>query len=95
MIQLSSDDAVAYHSLAYLYGQHNRSLESGVKFARKAVQLSPKSALYHSTLSWLLYKLSRYTEAEGAILRAIEINPNNPLYREGLEEIQAQIKTTR
>jgi len=95
VIQLDSDDAVAYHSLAYLYGQHNRSLENGVKLARKAAQLSPKSALYHSTLSWLLYKLGRYTEAEDAILRTIKINPNNPLYREGLEEIRTQIKTTR
>lgn len=87
-ILLAPEDAVAYHGLAYLYGQHDRNLAKAVELARHATQLAPASAPYHNTLSWLYYKVGRYDAAETAILKAIELAPDNPLYREGLREIR-------
>ena len=91
-IALAPAAAVAYHGLAYLYGQHDRNLEKAVELARHATELSPDSALYHNTLSWLYYKVGKYDEAETAILMAIELAPDNPLYREGLTEIRQERK---
>ncbi|MXY28015.1 tetratricopeptide repeat protein [Candidatus Poribacteria bacterium] len=91
-IELSPDTAMAHHGLAYLYGQHSRNLEKAVELARHATELSPNSAPYHNTLSWLYYKVGRYKEAEMAILKAVELAPDNPLYQEGLAEIRQREK---
>ena len=87
-IALAPKVAVAYHGLAYLYGQHNQNLEKAVELAHHATELSPDSAPYYNTLSWLCYKMGRYNDAETAILKAIELAPDNPLYQEGLAEIR-------
>ncbi|MXY99098.1 tetratricopeptide repeat protein [Candidatus Poribacteria bacterium] len=87
-IALAPEDAVAYHGLAYLYGQHDQNLAKAVELARHATELSPASAPYYNTLSWLCYKVGKYHAAETAILKAIELAPDNPLYREGLKEIR-------
>ena len=87
-ITLAPEMAMAYHGLAYLYGQHGRNLEKAIELARHATELSPDSAAYHNTLSWLCYKLGKYDEAETAILKAIELAPDNPLYHEGLKKIR-------
>ena len=87
-IALAPKEAIAYHGLAYLYGQHNRNLAKAVELAHHATEQSPNSAPYYNTLSWLCYKVGKYDEAETAILKAIELAPANPLYREGLKEIR-------
>lgn len=87
-IALASEGAMAYHGLAYLYGQHNQNLKKAIELARQATELSPNSAPYYNTLSWLCYKVGRYKEAETAILKAIALAPDNRLYRDGLEEIR-------
>ena len=87
-IELSPEAAVAHHGLAYLYGQHGRNLEKAIELARRATELSPNSAAYHNTLSWLYYKVGKYKAAEMAILKAVELAPDNPLYQEGLEAIR-------
>ena len=91
-IALAPETAVAYHGLAYLYGKHDRNLEKAIELARHAAELSPNSAAYHNTLSWLYYKVGKHEEAVIAILKAIELAPDNPLYQEGLEEIRQREK---
>lgn len=87
-IALAPEGAIAYHGLAYLYGQHDQNLEEAIELVRHATALSPNSARYYNTLSWLCYKVGRYQEAEIAILKAIALAPDNPLYRDGLTEIR-------
>ena len=91
-IKLKPGMASAHHGLAYLYGQHNRNMEKAITLARKATELSPKSAPYYNTLSWLCFKHGEYDAAESAALKAIELAPDNPIYQEGLEEIRQQRK---
>ncbi|MXV73626.1 tetratricopeptide repeat protein [Candidatus Poribacteria bacterium] len=91
-IVLAPEAAMAYHGLAYLYGRHNQKLEKAVELARHATKLSPDSAPYYNTLSWLCYKIRKYDAAETAILKAIELAPDNPLYQEGLAEIRQREK---
>ena len=91
-IALAPEEAVAYHGLAYLYGQHNQNLEKAIELARHATELSPDSARYYNTLSWLYYKVGKYDAAETAILKAIELAPDNSLYRDGLKEIRQEKK---
>ncbi len=94
-IALAPEMAAAYHGLAYLFGQQDRNLEEAIKLARKATELFPKSAPYHNTLSWLCYKVGKYGEAETAVLEAIKLAPDNPLYQEGLQEIRQCLNKSR
>lgn len=87
-IELKPEMAGAHHGLAYLYGQHNRDLNQAIDFARKATELSPTSAPYYNTLSWLYYKHGKYDAAETAVMKAIELDPDNSVYQEGLKEIR-------
>jgi cytochrome c-type biogenesis protein CcmH/NrfG len=36
----------------------------------------------------LCYKTGKYDEAETAVLKAIELAPDNPVHQEGLKEIR-------
>lgn len=91
-ISLLPEMAAAHHGLAYLYGKHNRDLGQAIASARKAVELSPSSAPYHNTLSWLCFMHGKFDAAEAAVLKAIELAPDNPVYQEGLKEIRQQRK---
>ena len=94
-IALAPEMAAAYHGLAYLFGQHDQNLEKAIELAHKATQLSSESAPYHNTLSWLYYKTGRYNEAEISVLKAIELVPDNPVYKEGLKEIRQCLNKSR
>ena len=63
-------------------------LDEAVLLSKKAADLSPKSTSYLNTLALLYYKQGKYQEAEAAIKKAIKLAPENPLYREGLKQIQ-------
>lgn len=91
-ISLVPEMAAAHHGLAYLYGKHNRDLDQAITSARRATELSPSSALYHNTLSWLCFKHGKYDAAETALLKAIKLAPDNPVYQEGLKEIREKRK---
>ncbi len=91
-ISLVPEMAAAHHGLAYLYGKHNSNLDQAIASARKAVELSPSSAPYHNTLSWLCFKHGKYDAAEAALLKAIKLAPDNPVYQEGLKEIRQKRK---
>ena len=91
-ITLVPEMAAAHHGLAYLYGKHDRDLDQAITSARKATELSPSSAPYYNTLSWLCFKHGKYDAAEAALLKAIELAPDNPVYKEGLKEIRENRK---
>lgn len=91
-ISLMPEMAAAHHGLAYLYGKHNRDFDQAITSARRAVELSPSSAPYYNTLSWLCFKHGKYDTAEAAILKAIELAPDNTVYQEGLKEIREKRK---
>jgi tetratricopeptide (TPR) repeat protein len=66
--------------------------------ARKATEIDPKSAPAWQTLSWALRSDSfgrafqgnwSQTEAEKALRKAMELDPENPTYRGGLAEVLA------
>jgi Flp pilus assembly protein TadD len=55
--------------------------------AEKAAVLDPASARYRNTLALIYYRLGRLPEAEAAIRAALELEPDNAAYRDGLERI--------
>lgn len=90
-VELDPDDAIARHSLAYLYGREEIELPRAVALAREATRLAPTTALYHNTLSWLLLKSDDRDAAEIAALRAVELAPGNAVYRARLSAVREHI----
>jgi len=87
-IEIEYSAAYAYERLAHLYGAWGRHLDKGLKLAKKAVELQPNSVVYLNTLSWMYYLRKDYVQAEQAIKKALSLQPDNPVLKEGLKAIQ-------
>ena len=84
---LASGLPKAYHALAQLYAQRGVKLTSALAYAQKAIALTPNVASYYNTLALIAYRTGAYRRAETAIRKAIELEPENRNYREGLKQI--------
>jgi len=87
----------AYHALAQLNAkaahQHRRGpqqktvLQKARYYALKAIQLKPQTASYYNTLALIDFQRRDYLQAKQAIQKALEIDPNNQNYQQGLKQI--------
>jgi tetratricopeptide (TPR) repeat protein len=81
--------ATAYNQAAWLSACCRRSLDKGLSYARKAVELSPKTAAYHDTLAEVLFQLGKKAEAVAAQKRAVALSPARVYFRKQLKRIEA------
>jgi hypothetical protein len=81
--------AMAYNQAAWLSACCRRHLDKGQSFARKAVELSPKTAAYHDTLAEVLFQLGKKDEALAAQKKAVELSPARVYFRKQLKRIEA------
>ena len=84
---LASGLPKAYHALAQLYGQHRVKLDAAIGYAQKAIALKPNVARYYNTLALIAFRKGDEHQAETAIRKAVELEPENRNYREGLKQI--------
>ena len=84
---LASGLPKAYHALAQLYGKRGVKLSEALAYAQKAIALNPNVASYYNTLARIAFRKGDYRQAETAIRKAIELEPENRNYREGLKQI--------
>lgn len=94
-IDLAPSSAKAYERLAHLYGVQGVHRDKALELAQKAIELQPDSAGYLNTLSWLYYMSKDYVKAEAAVKKAVTLQPDNRLYREGLKVIQQAAEANR
>ena len=94
---LSSGLPKAYHALAQLSAKvasrrkagakRDVTLETAQRYAKKAVHLDPNVASYYNTLALIEFRRGDYRQAEQAIRKALELEPENPNYQHGLKQI--------
>ena len=92
---LASGLPKAYHALARLsakFAMENKSergvdLEAARGYAQEAIRLDPNVASYHNTLALIDFRRGDYLQAEKAIRKALELDPENPNYQQGLKQI--------
>jgi putative PEP-CTERM system TPR-repeat lipoprotein len=79
MLELNEHQELALNNLAW----HLRETQSdrALVYARRAVELNPKSANAQDTLAMVLLEKGMYPEAERAIERALKEAPQNPSIR--------------
>ena len=86
----------AYHALAQLSAKKTdveprATLERARQYAQQAIDLDPNIASYYNTLALIEFRRGDYRQAEKAIRKALELEPNNRNYQYGLKQISDKL----
>ena len=93
-IAVDENSADAHNNLAWLYASQGEQLKRAIELAERAVALEVNAARL-DTLAYVYYRYGAYPEAEQAISRAIELEPNNTTYTDRLNEIQQAMEAVQ
>lgn len=93
-IAVDENSADAHNNLAWLYAMQGEKLERAVELAERAVELDANAARL-DTLAYVYHRHGAYTKAKQAILRAIDLEPNNTAYKERLNEIRQTMEDAK
>ena len=98
---LASGLPKAYHALAQLSAkfasgdesdaEQGVTLKTARRYAQQAVDLDPNVASYYNTLALIEFRRGAYQQAEQAIRKALELEPKNPNYQQGLKQISDKL----
>ena len=93
---LASKLPKAYHALAQLSAkiadaEPSVTLETARRYAQQAIDLDPNVASYYNTLALIDFRRGDYRQAEQAIRKALELEPNNRNYQQGLKQISGKL----
>ena len=94
---LTSGLPKAYHALARLTAKPTKNSKRGVdleaarRYAEEAIRLDPNVASYYNTLALIDFQRGDYPQAEKAIRKALELEPKNPNYLQGLKQISGRL----
>ena len=78
-LALEPNFASACNALAWIYAEGGKNIDEAITLATRAVKLKP-TAPHWDTLAYALYKARRYKEAAEAIIKALDLQPNDPDY---------------
>ncbi|RKU25177.1 hypothetical protein C6497_16650 [Candidatus Poribacteria bacterium] len=94
---LNAGSAKSYNALAQLTthtaekykqkNQRNIELQKAISYANTAIALDSSIASYYNTHAIISYKIGDWDTAEESIRKALKIEPENPIYQEGLKQI--------
>ena len=89
---LDPENAEIYHNLGICYArQAEADLEAARRYAQEAVRLDPNVASYYNTLALIDFRRGDYPQAEKAIRKALELEPENRNYQQGLRQISGKL----
>ncbi|MCE2414199.1 tetratricopeptide repeat protein [Candidatus Poribacteria bacterium] len=85
---LTPDNPEIYHNLGMCYARQAKAdLEAARRYVQEAIRLDPNGASYYNTLALIDFRRSDYPQAEKAIRKALELEPENQNYQQGLSQI--------
>ena len=100
---LAADLPKAYHALAMLSAKfatknkknttHGIDLEAAHRYARDAIRLDPNVATYYNTLALIDFRRGDYLQAKKSLRKALELDPENPNYQQGLKQILGKLES--
>ena len=98
---LTSGLPKAYHALAQLRAKfakknkenskHGMDLETARRYVQEAIRLDPNVASYYNTLALIDFRRGDHSQAEKAIRKALELEPENRNYQQGLKQISGKL----
>jgi tetratricopeptide (TPR) repeat protein len=88
-IQVDPEHPVAYYELARLYMLAGMKLDVAETLAEKVVELAPIAGNY-DLLGWIYHLNGKSSEAEAAASKAVQLQPENQIYRNHHDTIRAK-----
>jgi len=85
-LALDPGQGEALNNLARFYLGTRRDLTEALALSRRLVELRPVASSY-DLLGWALYVNGQLQEARAAAAQAVQLDPDNPVYRERLQRL--------
>ncbi|MDO8263479.1 MAG: tetratricopeptide repeat protein, partial [Gallionella sp.] len=85
VVKLQPSNAVAYNNLAWVSAKLNK--EEAIPYAEKANTLAPNQPAFMDTLAMLLSDKGDYAKATELQVKALGLQPQNPLFKLNLAKI--------
>lgn len=77
LLAIAPNDADSLNNVAYVFAENLNRPAEGLPYARRAVELRPRSTDVLDTLGWVQYLTGDTDEALGTLMSALQISPNN------------------
>lgn len=90
-LKMLPEDPMFHNNLAYYYAEQNIKLEEAYRLVDIAIRAKPGDPSILDTLGWVLYKQTKYAEAEHYLKQAVELQPNQPDLRYHLAAVYAAV----
>lgn len=94
-IKLEPRHALAHNNLAWMTLREGGPAGDAVNYARQAVALSPGSAPFLDTLGWAERASGNLAAADATLRKAIQIEPNNPEFKQHRDTVLAELRGVR
>lgn len=88
VLQLNPQSASALNYLGYMLADRNVRLQEALDMIQKAVELEPNNSAYLDSLGWVYFRLNRFDEAEGQLLRSLQRGSRDPTVYDHLGDVQ-------
>jgi tetratricopeptide (TPR) repeat protein len=75
IIELDDRNVIALNNLAYMLAEHTQMPDEALKYAEKAQEIAPESAVILDTLGWAYYRKGIYTRAIQYLEQATSKDP--------------------
>ncbi len=77
VLELDPSNAIAVNNLAFLLCEELKRPAEALPYAENAEKLQPRNPNTLDTVGWVLAQNGRLTDAEGTLLRALDLDANN------------------
>jgi Flp pilus assembly protein TadD len=86
-LKLQPDVPFLQNALAYALAEGGTKAAEALELIDKALKREPKQGAYLDTRGWALFKLKRLPEAEAALRKALEADPDEPVLHDHLGDV--------
>ena len=93
-LELLPDNPLVLNNYSYYLSLRSTKLQIAEGYSKKSLELSPNEPNYFDTYGWILYKLSRYVEAQIWLEKAVMLLPNSPVILEHYGDVLYKIGET-
>ncbi len=92
LIDSDSTDAQAYNNFAYSLAERNEKLDLALKYANKAITLSPDTPAYLDTIGWIYFRIGDNKKALDYIQASVKLDSTNAVVLEHLGDVYTELK---
>jgi len=74
-IEINPENDTALNYLGYMWADRDMNLEQSIRYIERALRIRGEVGAYLDSLGWAYYRQGRYDKAEGYLVRAAQLEP--------------------